>query len=102
MNKVSVPFDAETMQANSLRLEQLSLILGDYFAIDTSRFDVGTAALDKIWVNQADFTDKISVLTAAANNLNNVAIGVDTTQFKPAIGQAFKSCKGCHDNYKED
>jgi cytochrome c556 len=89
MNKGAIPFNTETMQTNSLRLEQLSLMLGDYFATDTSGF-------------QADFTDKISVLTAAANNLNNVARGGDTTQFKPAIGQVFKSCKGCHDNYKED
>jgi cytochrome c556 len=98
MNKGAIPFNTETMQTNSLRLEQLSLMLGDYFATDTSGFEVDTAALDKIWGNQADFTDKISVLTAAANNLNNVARGGDTTQFKPAIGQVFKSCKGCHDN----
>jgi cytochrome c556 len=102
MNKGAIPFNAETMQANSLRLEQLSLMLEDYFAIDTTGFDVDTAALDKIWGNQADFKDKINALTAAASNLNKVAKAGDTTQFKPAIGQVFKSCKGCHDNYKED
>jgi cytochrome c556 len=102
MNKGAIPFNAETIQTNSLRLEQLSLMLGDYFATDTSGFDVDTAALDKIWGNQADFTDKINAFTAAAKNLNNVARADDATQFKPAIGQVFKSCKGCHDNYKED
>jgi cytochrome c556 len=102
MNKGAIPFDAQTMQTNSLRIGQLSLMLEDYFATDTSGFDVDTAALDKIWGNQADFKDKISALTAAANNLNQVAKSGDTTQFKPAIGQVFKSCKGCHDNYKED
>jgi cytochrome c556 len=102
MNKGAIPFNAETIQTNSLRLEQLSLMLGDYFATDTSGFDVDTAALDKIWGNQADFTDKINAFTAAAKNLNNVARAGDATQFKPAIGQVFKSCKGCHDNYKED
>ena len=102
MNKGAIPFNVQTMQTNSLRLEQLSLMLEDYFATDTSGFDVDTAALDKIWENQADFKDKISALTAAASNLNKVAKAGDTTQFKPAIGQVFKSCKGCHDNYKED
>jgi cytochrome c556 len=102
MNKGAIPFNVEMMQTNSLRLEQLSLMLEDYFATDTSGFDVDTAALDKIWENQADFKDKISALTAAASNLNKVAKAGDTTQFKPAIGQVFKSCKGCHDNYKED
>ena len=102
MNKGAIPFNVETMQTNSLRLQQLSLMLDDYFATDTTGFDVDTAALDKIWVNQADFKEKISALSVAASNLNKVAKVGDTTQFKPAIGQVFKSCKGCHDNYKED
>jgi cytochrome c556 len=102
MNKGAIPFDAQTLQTNSLRIEQLSLMLEDYFATDTSGFDVDTAALDKIWANQTDFKKKISDLTAAAANLNKVAKAGNTDQFKPAIGQVFKSCKGCHDNYKED
>jgi cytochrome c556 len=102
MNKGAIPFDAETLQTNSLRLEQLSLMLEDYFATDTSGFDVETEALDKIWGNQADFKDKIGALTVAASNLNKVAKAGDTTQYKPAIGQVFKSCKGCHDNYRKD
>jgi len=102
MNKGAIPFNAETIQTNSLRLEQLSLMLKDYFVTDTSGFDVETEALDKIWANKADFNDKITALTAAASNLNKVAKAGDTSQFKPAIGQVFKSCKGCHDNYKED
>jgi len=102
MNKGVIPFDVETMQTKAKRIEQLSLMMEDYFATDTTGFDVDTAALDKIWKNQADFNDKISALTAAANNLNKVAKAGDTNQFKPAIGRIFKSCKGCHDNYKED
>lgn len=102
MNKGAIPFNVETMQTNSLRLEQLSLMLEDYFATDTTGFDIETEASDKIWTNQADFKDKIGALTAAARNLNEVAKAGDTSQFKPAIGQVFKSCKGCHDNYKED
>jgi cytochrome c556 len=102
MNKGVIPFDVETMQTNSMRIGQLSLMLQDYFATDTTGFDVETAALDKIWDNQGDFNDKISALTAAASNLNKVAKAGDPSQFKPAIGQLFKSCKGCHDKYKED
>ena len=102
MNKGAIPFNAQTLQTNAVRLEQLSLMLEDYFATDTRGFDVDTAALDKIWSNQADFKNKISALTVAATNLNKVATAGDSTKFKPAIGQVFKSCKGCHDNYKED
>jgi cytochrome c556 len=102
MNKGAIPFNVETMQTNSLRLKQLSLMLTDYFDTDTTGFDVDTAALDNIWENKADFKDKIDALTAAAINLNTVATADDTNQFKQAIGQVFKSCKGCHDNYKKD
>ena len=91
MNKCVIPFNVETMQTNSLRLKQLFLMLTDYFATDTTSFDADTAALEKIWENKADFKDKIDALTAN-----------DTSQFKQAIGQVFKSCKGCHDNYKKD
>lgn len=102
MNKGAIPFDAQTIETNSQRLGQLSLMLEDYFATDTSSFDVDTAALDEIWTNKSDFKEKIQALTVAANNLNQVAKSGDTAEFKPAIGQVFKSCKGCHDNYKED
>lgn len=102
MNKGAIPFNAQTLQTNAVRLEQLSLMLEDYFATDTTGFDVDTAALDKIWANQADYKNKINALTVAATNLNKVATEGDTSKFKPAIGQVFKSCKGCHDNYKED
>lgn len=102
MNKGAIPMDATTLETNSLRIEQLSLMLEDYFATDTTGFDVETAALDKIWNNQADFKTKIAALTEAAKNLNAVAKAGDAEQFKPAIGQIFKSCKGCHDTYKAD
>lgn len=102
MNKGAIPFNAQTLQKNSVRLEQLSLMLEDYFATDTSSFDLETEALPKIWQNEVDFKEKIAALTLAAVNLNTAAKAGDASQYKSAIGGVFKSCKGCHDNYKED
>jgi cytochrome c556 len=102
MNKGAIPINAQTLETNSLRLKQLSLMLEDYFATDTSGFDFETAALSKIWKNQADFNKKIAGLTDAASNLNKVAKAGDEDQFKSAIGMVFRSCKSCHDDYKED
>jgi cytochrome c556 len=82
LNKGAIPFNVETMQTNSLRLKQLTLMLTGYFDIDTTGFDVDTAALDNIWENKADFKDKIDALTAAAINLNIVATADDINQFK--------------------
>ncbi|WP_158972389.1 cytochrome c [Paraglaciecola sp. L3A3] len=102
MNKGAIPFDAETLKTNGMRLEQLSLMIEDYLETDTSNFKVKTHAVDKIWQNKADFSSKISDLTEAAVNLQAVAKSGDESQYKSAIGGVFKTCKGCHDKYKED
>lgn len=102
MAKGVVPMDADTMALKGMRLEQLSLMMEDYFKMDTSGFDVGTDALDKIWENQSDFKIKIDALTVASKNLQTAAKSGDESQFKPAIGAIFKSCKGCHDDYKAE
>ncbi|MEO9944529.1 MAG: cytochrome c [Paraglaciecola sp.] len=102
MNKGAVPFNAEILQTNSKRLEQLSLMIEDYFALDTTKFDVKTEALDDIWKNKADYKEKIDALTAASMNLNKVATAGDEGKYKSAIGGIFKTCKGCHDSYKAD
>jgi cytochrome c556 len=98
MNKGAIPFNAETLQTNGARIEQLSLMLEDYFAIDTSGFDTKSEALPKIWKDEAGFKSKIDDLTKAAVNLKSA----NESQYKSAIGDVFKSCKGCHKGYRED
>ena len=102
MNKGAIPFNADTLQTNAIRLEQLSLMLEDYFATDTSAFDVDTETLDKVWKDKVDFKEKIDALTAAAVNLKNVAKVENESKYKSAIGAVLKTCKGCHSDYKAD
>lgn len=102
MNKGVIPFAPETLDKNGMRLEQLSLMLEDYFATDTSDFEVYTEALDKIWQDKADFSNKINDFTKAAVNLQAAAKSGDKGEYKSAIGGVFKTCKGCHDKYKAD
>lgn len=102
MAKGAVPLDADTIALKGMRLEQLSLMMEDYFKVDTRGFDLGTDALDKVWENQSDYKAKIDALTDAAVNLQSAAKSGDESQFKPAIGAIFKSCKGCHDDYKAE
>lgn len=102
MAKGAVPMNADTVALKGIRLEQLSLMMEDYFKMDTRGFNVGTDALDKIWENQNDFNAKIDALTKAAVDLQSAAKSGDESQFKPAIGAIFKSCKGCHDDYKAE
>lgn len=102
MNKGQIPFDPAQMEKNGVRLEQLSLMMADYFVLDTSAMNAESSALDKIWQNQADFNAKADELSAAALKLQAAAQSGDEGQYKAAIGGIFKSCKGCHDNYKAD
>ena len=102
MSKGAVPYDAAIMEKNGMRLEQLSLMLEDYFKTDTSKFKLETDALDKIWANGDDFSAKAKEFTQAAQNLQAVAKAGDEGEYKSAIGGVFKTCKGCHDNYKAE
>lgn len=102
MAKGKVEYDTEVMLTNGERLEQLSLMMDDYFATDTRNFDVETAALDKIWTQQEDFDSKVDAMTEAARTLQAAAKSGDKGQYKAAIGGIFKTCKGCHDSYKAD
>ena len=102
MAKGAIPMDADKIKINSMRIEQLSLMMDDYFSVDTREFDVDTEALPKIWDNYSDFQAKIKDLTAAAQELNKVAMAGKEGEFKTKIGALLKTCKGCHDEYKED
>ena len=102
MAKGHRPFDAAVMEKNGMRLEQLSLMIADYMALDTRKYDLDTEALDKIWVEKEAFAEKIEALTAAAQGLQSAAKAGDEKGFRPAIGAVGKTCKGCHDAFKAD
>ncbi|WJG08032.1 cytochrome c [Aliiglaciecola sp. LCG003] len=102
MAKEAIPMDAQTIEKNALRIEQLSLMMDDYFSVDTRKFDVKTDALAKIWQDYPDFQTKITALTDAARTLRVSAEEGQTDSFKANIGAVLKSCKGCHDSYKAD
>ena len=48
MAKGQIDYDAEVMRVNAMRIEQLSLMMGDYFELDTRKFSVKTEAADAI------------------------------------------------------
>ena len=102
MAKGHRPFDAAIMEKNGMRLEQLSLMIADYMALDTRKYNLDTEALDKIWTDKEAFAEKIDALTTAAKALQVAAKDGDESGFRPAIGAVGKTCKGCHDNFKTD
>ena len=102
MAKGKIPVNADTLKKNGARLEQLADMMPDYFKIDTRKFNIKTDAKPELWDNTADFESKIKALKDAAVNLQAASKLTDAGDQKKAIGQVFKSCKSCHDDYKAD
>ena len=94
--------DRARIEKNAMRIEQLALMMPDYFKLDTRGFNVPSDALDKIWDNQEDFSNKMANLAEAAANLKQTAQSGEDSALKPAIGKIFNTCKSCHDDYKAE
>ena len=102
MAKGNIPFDAEVIKTNAMRMEQLGAMIPDYLKTDTRKFSVDTDAKNDIWDNMADFQEKAQALTQAAANLQKASMTGDEAEYKKAIGMVGRTCKGCHDEYKKD
>lgn len=102
MAKGKIPVDAAVAEKNATRINQLANMIDDYTSVDTRKFDVKTEALDKVWEDRADFDSKIQALLKASSTLAQTAKSGDANAIKSAIGGIGKSCKGCHDVYKQD
>jgi cytochrome c556 len=102
MAKGKIAFDAEKAGKHALRINQLSLMIGDYARTDTSAHKVKTEALDKIWKQPDAFAKRIKDLTLASANLQKAALSGDEGMVKKAIGGVGRTCGGCHDNFKAE
>lgn len=94
-------FDAAIVAKSAARIQALSEMIPDLFALDTRQYkDVKTLALDGIWNSQADFKSKADALNKAAGALVEAAKGGDKATTLAAYREVGKACSGCHDNYR--
>ena len=65
--------------------------------------DVGkTEAKAEIWQKPEDFAARMKTFQQAAKRFNAVAQGNDLAAIRAAQGDLGKSCKACHDLYREE
>ncbi len=102
MAKGKIPVNAQVVEKNALRINQLSQMIADYLATDTSKFELETEALDNIWTESEKFSNKIIALTAASEKLHKVAQSGDEKAITAAIRGVGKTCGGCHDDFKAE
>ena len=64
--------------------------------------DMGeTEALPAFWEKADDFAKAVKMFQDAAANLDDVATTGDMAKVGPAFGALGKSCKNCHENFRE-
>lgn len=97
-----IPFDAAVFAANAARIEAVSTMpIDGYFGDGTDEGEMlETNALPEIWSDRAGFEERLKTMRDAVARLNAAAGTGDEAAMKAAFGDAGKSCKGCHDNYK--
>lgn len=89
----------ENLGPHAKAIAALSQMVENVFPPD-SDFGETRAKMD-IWKNQADFKEKISAFQKAAADLAATDPS-DMKAFGSAVGALGKTCKSCHDKYREE
>jgi cytochrome c556 len=100
MVKGDRPFDARAFAAHAKDLTAVSsvnILAG--FPEDSDGKD--SKAKAEIWLKWDDFKDKMGTMQREIGKLGEVAAGGDEGAIKKQFGAAAKTCKACHDDYKE-
>lgn len=93
-------FDMAVAEKSMTRVNQLSMMINDSFAMDTRGADLDTESLDKIWEDMDEFQEKAQALTdASAAALAAIATG-DEGAAKNALSGVGRTCGGCHDDFR--
>ena len=95
--KSEVPFQAH-LGILAGNLAGLSQVAGDIFPEGSE----GGEALPEIWTEPEAFGERLAAFQDAARDFNDVVSGDDKGRFGEALQALGESCKGCHDNFKED
>lgn len=96
MAKGKMPYDAKMAQHHADMMVVLSPMVPEGF-IEGSQ---GGDAKDEIWEDPEEFQEHAMELDKAVADLKSAAGSLDT--LKPAVAAVGKSCKGCHDEFRED
>jgi cytochrome c556 len=100
MAKGDVPFNAQEFARRSRDVAAISAIdILAGFPQDTD--GDGSKAKPEIWMKWDDFKQKMGDMERAAAKLAEAAKGGDAAAIKKQFGETGKTCKACHDDYKE-
>lgn len=95
--KKEAPYDKEAIRANVAILNTLATLPWAGFGEGTE----GGDAKDKIWQDREGFKQAEDKFHAGMKKLTSAADAGDFDAFRVAFGEVGKSCKSCHDAYRE-
>ena len=93
------PYDAKAAQDNAVIVATLAQLPWVAFGPGTDE-GARTKAKPSIWTEQAKFQEHADKMKAATTELAAAARTNNLDSLKVAFGDAAKSCKACHDNYR--
>lgn len=96
--KREVPF-TEDIGAHARAINDLAQISGHVFPEGSDK-GANTEALPVIWEKPDEFKKTLVAFQEAAANLAQVAES-DPSNIAPAVGELGKTCKSCHDNFRQ-
>ncbi len=99
MVKGKMDYDAEDFSRRAEIVAQLSKLPMEGFI--PGSYEGDTDALPAIEENWDKFEGGMNALVERSAALAEAAQSGDMAQIKPAFGEVGKTCKGCHDNFKD-
>jgi len=100
MAQGKAPFDATAAAANAEIVAMMSKLPYTAFAEGTGSGE--TRAKPEIWTEADKFKAAASKMQDEVAKLNVAAKTGNLDQIKAAVGDAGKTCKACHDNYRKE
>ena len=93
------PFDAKAAQDNAVIVATLAHLPWTAFGTGTDK-GAKTKAKSAIWTEQVKFEEQANDMKKATTQLAVAARTDNLDNLKAAFGDAAKTCKACHDNYR--
>src|SRR4029077_7142131 len=98
--KGQIPIDAQTAATSAIRIQSLTGMIAEVYAIAPRPFAVETRSAGKIWPDMRGFDSKIDELAQAAYRLDAATQRGDEQAIQQAASQVAMACSGCHAAYR--
>jgi len=93
------PYDAKLAQDNAAIVEFMSKLPWAGFTADSQ--SVKSKAKPEVWMDKAKFDQGADKMMAEVAKLNVAAKAGNLDALKAAFGETAKTCKACHDAFRE-